>query len=140
MVMRYVLLKGPTAREKSGREGSPGNWVNSCRSARTGHKGEVGEAASWIAIPLRKGSAFDAGRLRVTELVPNVTCFRAKLNVDEVDDQLSHVNSPDRRNAANATRIAALRLTPSKLFVIPLMIRERIGAVRGRRSRFVLSP
>lgn len=46
MVMRYVLLKGPTVRESSGRNGSRGNCVKSCRSARTGHR-EVGEAASY---------------------------------------------------------------------------------------------
>jgi hypothetical protein len=34
----------------------------------------VGEAASWITIPLRNGSVFDAGRVTVTEFVLNLMC------------------------------------------------------------------
>jgi hypothetical protein len=54
----------------------------------------------------------------VTELVLNLTCFLAIKKADDVGVQLSNVNSPDRRKAANATQIAALRLNFNSVVVV----------------------
>jgi hypothetical protein len=70
-----------------------------------------------MSVPLRYGSVFDAGSVRVIEpFVLNLTCFRTRCVRDDEEFQVSHVNSPDRRNPANATQSAALRLRLSLLF------------------------
>lgn len=112
-----------------------------CHSALTGHMDDEGEEASWIVMPFRKGSVFDAGRITVAELWLKVTCRLDKWNWEDDEFQEFYVNSPDRRKAANATQRAVLRLTLSKSdCLISLMICLRIGAVRGSRNRFSPSP
>jgi hypothetical protein len=49
----------------------------------------------------------------VVELVLNLTCFLPMKKADDVDVQLSNINSSNRKKAANAMQIATLRLMPS---------------------------
>jgi hypothetical protein len=69
--------------------------------------------------------------VRVTEEVWKATCLRERWERCESDDQVSHVNSPDRRKAANATQNAALRLIPFSPASISRTTRQRMSEVRG---------
>jgi len=125
----YCLLKGPNVLENNGWDGSRGKRSSKWHKARTWHIEDDGEGASWIATPFRKGSVLEAGKMTVAELLRlMVTCPLDKWNCDDADSHESHVNSPDRRNAANATQRAVLRLTLSKSScLISATIQRRIG-------------
>src|SRR5271169_29248 len=106
---RYCLLKGPNVRENSGWEASRGNRVRSVLRARTGQIGEDGEAARIMETPWWNGSVLDDGRVSLISFGPRTAWRRARY----MPEGLSHVNSPDPRNPANAIYNAALRLIPS---------------------------
>ena len=95
-----------------------------------------------IFVPFRYWSVFDVGSVRVTEpLVLKDMCFLATCDFqDDNGSQVSHVNSPDRRNLANATQSAALRLMLSRSFCMYWMMFCRMSAVRGSLIRFSPSP
>ena len=72
--------------------------------------GEVGEEADWISTLRRYALVLETGRVSVTEPFDS-NWMRRRARYSSVG--LSHVNSPDLRNPANATRNATLRLIPS---------------------------
>ena len=87
----------------------------------------------WIFVPFRYWSVFDVGSVRVTEpLVLKDMCFLATCDFqDDNGSQVSHVNSPDCRNLANAMQSTTLRLMPSRSFCMYWMMFCRMSAMRG---------
>jgi len=67
-----------------------------------------------MGVPFPNGSVLEAGRNSIAEpFLLKVICFLATCDFQDDEFPVSHVNSPDRRNLANAMQIAVLMLRSS---------------------------
>lgn len=146
--MSSVRVRGfPVCERKSGASGGAGCATNMDLMAVTGQDVLLGAAATRTVTPLRKGSVLDAGRVSckcvtLSKLGRKMIALRERLTAGFHLSAFPTVNSPHRRNAANARQQAAVSMRWSRVCASAIwcnMIR-RIGRVMGSLGLRSFSP